>query len=141
MATGPDLSKEFPRSPRQEMAGLVWVPRMLDKARASLHGQLGEYIFPCPMDKVVLEFLQIDADDFAKMAIGKTDAEIQSWIQQTAGGAADEKRLATNSVILEKKPDTPEKQEKFRRLRDAIDPTRPDIQTWSSLIDLEEGRS
>jgi hypothetical protein len=37
----PDLTKTFPRSPNEKMAGLVHLPRMLDKARAKEKGLLG----------------------------------------------------------------------------------------------------
>ena len=55
-----DLTKSFPRNPKIKMGGLVMVPRMIDKARAYNAKTLGEYIFPCPLDKIVLEFLDID---------------------------------------------------------------------------------
>ena len=35
-----DLSKAFPRSPKQEMAGLVHLPRIIDKGRAYKENKL-----------------------------------------------------------------------------------------------------
>ena len=52
-----DLTQSFPRSPKMKMSGLVMVPRMIDKARAYNAEALGEYIFPCPLDKIILKFL------------------------------------------------------------------------------------
>jgi len=43
-----DLSKAFPRSPKQEMAGLVHLPRIIDKGRAYKENKLADYIFPLP---------------------------------------------------------------------------------------------
>jgi hypothetical protein len=61
-----NLNETFPRSPRDKMNGLVFLPRMIDKARAFKQNSLGEYIFPCPLDKKILEFLKIDVEEWAK---------------------------------------------------------------------------
>ncbi len=45
-----DLTKEYPRSPRETLAGYVIAARMLDKCRAAISGTLGEYHFDCPLD-------------------------------------------------------------------------------------------
>ena len=38
-----DLTKTFPRSPREKIAGLAHLPRMIDKARALENGSITEY--------------------------------------------------------------------------------------------------
>jgi Domain of unknown function (DUF5069) len=38
-----DLTKGVPRSPYQEMGGIVFLPRAIDKMRAHLAGTKGEY--------------------------------------------------------------------------------------------------
>ena len=43
-------------------------------------------------------------------------------------------------MMLARGPSTPEKQASYNRLRDAIDPSRTDLTSWSDLQDLEEGR-
>src|SRR5207249_4770630 len=42
-AAAPDLTKRPPRSPRLRLGGYVLLPRMLDKGRAEIAGQAGEY--------------------------------------------------------------------------------------------------
>ena len=74
-----DLTQSFPRSPKVKLAGLVHLPRMLDKAKAFNAGTLGEYFFPCPLDDIILEFLQTDSASLAKMVTEKSEAEIASW--------------------------------------------------------------
>src|SRR3954463_4063422 len=49
-ATAKDLTAEEPRAPGVDVDGYVWLPRMLDKARATLAGSAGEYLFGCPVD-------------------------------------------------------------------------------------------
>ncbi|MEO5656188.1 MAG: DUF5069 domain-containing protein, partial [Nitrospiria bacterium] len=50
-----DLSREVPRSPRDRLGGLVHLGRMIDKARAKSAGTLSDYLYPCPLDQVLLE--------------------------------------------------------------------------------------
>ncbi len=40
-----DLTKDYPRSPRETLAGYVIAARMLDKCRAVIAGTAGEYRF------------------------------------------------------------------------------------------------
>jgi len=77
----PDLSQHPPRSPRVRLGGFVHLPRFLDKARAAAAGTLGEYIFPCPMDKRMLAFLGLEADAFLdQVKAGRSDTEILAWV-------------------------------------------------------------
>ena len=135
----PDLRKVYPRSPREQMADLVWVPRMVDKARAACRDRLGDYLFPCPMDQMLLDFLGVEASEFQK-AVQRPDSEIESWLKEKLNKISPKKRQEFNQSILNKQPDSPDKWDKFNRLRKKIDPARTDITTWAGLIDLEEGR-
>ena len=74
-----DLSRAFPRSPKQKMAGLAHLTRMIDKGRAFKTKKLANYIYPCPLDKIILNFLRIEADKFAKMTIEKKAEDICDW--------------------------------------------------------------
>src|SRR4051812_6570991 len=55
----PDLTLEEPRPFGLELEGYAWLPRMLDKARASLAGTAGEYQFGCPVDHTCMARLGI----------------------------------------------------------------------------------
>jgi hypothetical protein len=80
-----DLSKEFPRSPRETIAGYVIAARCLDKCRSVLAGTAGEYHSGCPLDLFFLEFAGIPYDDFkAFVATGATDTEVEAWITEKA---------------------------------------------------------
>lgn len=80
-----DLTRDFPRSPRETLGGYVLAARMLDKCRATLNQTNGEYHFNCPLDKRILEFTGIDADAFKDfVATGASDQEVGEWIKSHA---------------------------------------------------------
>ena len=135
-----DLSRAFPRSPKQEMAGLVHLPRMIDKGRAYKENKLADYIFPCPLDKIILSFLRIDAEVFTNMIIEKKDEEINEWAKEIIKSKPQSNLDITNNQILERRPDSKDRFEYFNELRNKIDSSRTDVNTWAELIDLEEGR-
>jgi quercetin dioxygenase-like cupin family protein len=54
-----DLSMETPRGLDAELEGYAWLPRMLDKARATLAGTSGSYLFGCPIDHTCMARLGI----------------------------------------------------------------------------------
>jgi quercetin dioxygenase-like cupin family protein len=77
--TAKDLTVEEPRGLDAELEGYAWLPRMLDKARASLAGTAGRYQFGCPVDhtcmarlgvapELVLDLAARHADDHAVLS-------------------------------------------------------------------------
>jgi len=135
-----DLSRAFPRSPKQEMAGLVHLPRIIDKGRAYKENKLADYIFPCPLDKIILNFLKVDTEVFANMTRDKKDAEINDWAKEQTKSKSQSDLDFINKQILERRPDSEDRLDYFNDLRNKIDPSRTDVETWADLIDLEEGR-
>lgn len=80
-----DLTKDYPRSPRETLGGYVIACRAVDKCRAVLAGTGGEYHSGCPLDKMFLDFAEIPYDKFREfVATGATDEEIASWIEKNA---------------------------------------------------------
>jgi len=136
-----DLSRDFPRSPKQKIAGLVHLARMIDKGRAYKKKNLADYIYPCPLDKIILNFLQVDAETFAKMVLDKNDSEISNWAEELTKSKSSSEISFINKQILDRKPDTQDRLKYFNEIRDKIDPSRSDIITWVDLLDLEEGRT
>ncbi|HET7559172.1 MAG TPA: DUF5069 domain-containing protein [Limnochordia bacterium] len=62
-----------PRGRDVVIGGYPWLARMTDKARAKLDGTIGDYIYPCPIDRRVLDEYGISADDFLKIVAEATD--------------------------------------------------------------------
>ena len=83
--SAPDLTKRPPRSPRIRLGGYVLLPRMLDKGRAEIAGQSGDYHYNCPLDQHFVNFVGIDPAALRKeLAAGKGDGEILNWVNETA---------------------------------------------------------
>ena len=135
-----DLSKVFPRSPKQKMAGLVHLGRMIDKGRAYKEKKLADYIYPCPLDKIILNFLCVEADTFANITVEKKDEEISNWVKELIKSKTPNDLVLINKIILEKKPDSEDRLKYYNKTRDKIDPSRSELTTWVDLMDLEEGR-
>jgi len=136
----PDLTETFPKSPRERLGGLLHLPRMLDKARAKDAGLLGEYLYPCPLDKILLEFLGLDAEAILQVASEKGNLEVLSWIQERGKTHRPEEVEAWNTAFLNRGPEDEEGLRRFTKARKRIAPEREDISAWVDLIDLDEGR-
>src|SRR4051794_14204930 len=59
IAAAKDLTVEQPRPMDAELDGYAWLPRMLDKARATLAGTVGTYLFGCPVDHTCMARLGV----------------------------------------------------------------------------------
>lgn len=138
-----DLTKEYPRSPRETLAGYVIAARMLDKCRAMLAGTAGEYHFDCPLDNQFLGFTGIGAEQFkAFVATGATDAEVATWIEQNSKIKERPEIVAWNNKLRATRPcDMPIELQQF--LEDYIPKFVPKsrlVYVWFDVYDLEEGR-
>lgn len=77
-----DLTKDFPRSPYDMLAGIVMLPRTIDKCRATISGTNGEYHYGCPMDVPVLKFLKVSEEEFMKNVKDlKVDDAVEKWVK------------------------------------------------------------
>ena len=70
-----DLTKTYPRSPYAKLGNLYMLGRTVDKARAKLDGDLGEYLYDCPLDKILFSFLQISAGQLLRIVSEVTEAD------------------------------------------------------------------
>lgn len=135
-----DLTREFPRSPQERLGGYAHLARMADKARAKAAGTLGEYIYPCPLDKALLDFLGIDPEAFLKTAAARDDAGVIDWVGRNAKVHTPEQIDAWSRAFLSRTPDNEESRQRFLKTRERVAPNRTDITGWIDLLDLEEGR-
>src|ERR1043166_5997953 len=72
-----DLTKEAPRSPRVRVGGYVILGRTIDKCRALIAGNIGEYHFDCPLDNMLFGFKGVKGVDFkAQIENGASDDQM-----------------------------------------------------------------
>jgi hypothetical protein len=111
MATDFRDGKTFPRRGREPIGDALWLARLFDKARAAAAGAIFDYIYPCPMDKGVMERWRISHDEFEEAITSHTtDQAIGEWLvtrttPERIGGAnrwlLDEKKASLDRQDFE----------------------------------------
>ncbi len=140
-----DLTQHPPRSPRVRLGGLVILPRMIDKARATKAGKNGEYNYGCSLDKNVLDFLGIDAGELkAQIDKGLGDGELLAWLLANAKKPRSGQEIDAFSTYHEKRaPGSPGSRAKLSDYQSSTPAgaKRDDITTWFDVLDLDDHQS
>jgi len=142
--TSIDLTKEFPRSPRDiSIAGYVVAARCVDKCRAVLAETNGEYHSGCPLDLVWLDFVGIKYSAFKKfIATGADDAAVSEWVAKKAKQKSRSAVIAWNNSMRDMRIGSMSmKLQKF--LEDYIPANLPENKppyVWFDVYDIEEKR-
>lgn len=138
-----DLTKTFPRSPRETLEGYVVAARALDKCRAVLAGTAGEYHFDCPLDRQFFDFTGIDSNAFKNVvAGGATDAEVATWIGQHSKIKEQAEIVAWNNKLRYMRLcDMPPETQVFLEgyIAQFVSRNRP-VYVWFDVYDIEEER-
>ncbi|MEB3188329.1 MAG: DUF5069 domain-containing protein [bacterium] len=139
-----DLTRDVPRSPYEELSGIPWLARLIDKARAMEAGTLGEYIpYPCGGDRGFLETVGIAPEALRQViADGAEDEAIAGWVRENWAEDAEERLVGYRA--RQRGPVAPESAGYFAGARAALAAARPDldlsaIDNFSKLICAEEG--
>ena len=138
-----DLTHEFPRSPRETLAGYVLAARVLDKCRAAIAGTLGEYHFYCPLDRLFFEFTGINSELFRSfVATGADDAAVATWITEHATAHSQIEIIKWNNRIRETRLGDmpPEIQEFLEGYINKHLPAGRVVYRWLDVYDIEEQR-
>jgi hypothetical protein len=139
--SAPDLTKRPPRSGRCRLGGYALLPRMLDKARATIAGTNGEYHYDCPLDQHILSFLGLKPDELREqLATGQGDGEILEWITAHATLKRSAWEIEQWSDFMQRRgPDSDEETlTYFAQAVGKFTRTREDIRTWADLLDLDD---
>ena len=140
-----DLTQHPPRSPRVRLGGLVILPRMIDKARATKAGKNGEYTYGCSLDRNVLDFLGVEADSLkAQIDKGLGDGEILTWMMANAQKPRQAYEIAAFSAFHEQRaPSAPGGRAKVSEYQSSTPAgaKREDIITWFDVLDLDDHQS
>jgi hypothetical protein len=137
--TGKDLTKEPPRSPRIRVGGYAILGRTIDKCRALVGGNIGEYHFDCPLDNTLFGFKGVKGDDFkAQIEQGASDQELVEWLNRSGEKKTpDEIRRWAEEVEAGSLYNDPEKRDFFSEeaKKLGLDPAKTTTFEWLELDD------
>lgn len=136
----------YPKSPNDQVSGMIYFGRMLDKIRLHARGELPEAYHKNmgamrSADGVCLNFLRINYDHLKKRVLeGGTDEEILEWCYDKGRRLNQGDLTVWNEFMRKfgwKDSATPvlEQQKQAAGISD-----RADIETIAQFIDWEEGR-
>ena len=134
----PDLSQHPPRSPRVQLGGYVHLPRLLDKARATVAGKAGEYHYNCPMDQNFFAFTGIGHEAvLAEVKKGLSDSEMLAWVRASTKRQPSE-IAAFSAWLADHAPGGAPGHEWFGEVIKAGAPDRDDVHGFFELLDLDD---
>jgi len=134
----------YPRSPYDQEGGMYYFPRMLDKIRLHLKGELSEDYheqFGNGFDGRCCSFLKVShADVLEQVKAGKSDAEVLAWCYETGHKADDSDILLFNDFMSKRgwRDNASDYIAEIKAKSNISD--RDDVQTFFDLIELDEGR-
>ena len=135
-----DLTQGPPRSPRDELGGITFLPRTIDKMRANLAGTLGEYKAKVGYSERLFAFLDVTADEFeAVVAANADDAGVLAALMERAPRSAAEIE-AFNEQARSYPQDEASRQRHQMLLEEAGYGHRTDITSMFDRLDLDDGR-
>jgi len=139
----PNLTQRPPRSPRVRLGGYAMLPRVLDKARALLVGQQGDYKYGNPMDQHFFQFTGIAQDALLEQVkTGAGDWELLQWVNANATTKRAAHEIRAWSAYLETMPiGDAEDLEWFAAQAKRLNPARSDLQTVMDYLDADDHAS
>ena len=135
----PDLTQRPPRSPRLRLGGYSVLPRILDKARATLVGKAGEYKYGSSMDQNFFRFTGITPEALLEQVrSGAGDWNVLLWVN-TQGSPRAPHEIRAWSDWLESMPvGDAEDLEWFAAQARRIHPLRSDLHTVMDYLDADD---
>lgn len=135
-----DLTKDYPRGPREQLDGMMILPRAIDKARAQLEDKLGEYVYyGCRFNLKLFNTLGVTEDEFLDaVRTTQNDDGVLEWIRDFV--RPERPKVEQMNAWVQNNPPAPEERQKFCDELEALDPGNDSVNTWTELIELEEGQ-
>ena len=139
-----DLTKEYPRSPRETLGGYVIAARSVDKCRAALLGINGEYnYYPCSLASHLFDFTGITQEKFKEfVATGATDDEIAEWLKSKSRVQDKMEIIRWNYRLRDMRiSEMPDGAQEYLEeyVEESVPKHRP-VYVWFDVYDLEEER-
>lgn len=139
-----DLTAGPPRSAYcRDVAGIVGLARIAEKARAWKCGKLGEYDYgnDAGLDPMVLGWLGLSQEEFGEAAYeNPNDVELGSWVLARARKTQEEIAAFNRQTVKVGPKDDAQRAYLAGEVR-KLDPSRKDIVGWFKLTDLDDEKS
>ncbi len=136
--SSPDLTQFPPRSPRVTLGGYVHLPRLIDKARATLAGKNGEYSYNCALDGHFFAFTGIAPKAMlAEVKRARNDSEVLVWVRKKAKRLPSEV-AAWSAWMTARAPGGTKGHEWFGESIKAAARERDDICGFFDLLDMDD---
>ncbi|MEP7014621.1 MAG: DUF5069 domain-containing protein [Verrucomicrobiota bacterium] len=137
--TGKDLTKEAPRSPRIRVGGYAILGRTIDKCRALVAGNIGDYHFDCPLDNMLFGFKDVKGPDFkTQIENGSSDQQMAEWLDRSgAKKTPEEIKKWSDEVEAGSMYNVPEKRDYFveETKKLGLDPEKATTFDWLEADD------
>jgi hypothetical protein len=140
------MSEKFPRSPYDAVRGLVYFPRMLDKARLHAAGELPEVYHKhlgVDFDGRCLKLLGVSYEAVReRLRVGDSDEKILEWCYEHGRGPTEEE-VEIWSAFMSKRGWRDEARPRidFRLEEAGLSDQKSRVATMFDFIDIDEGRT
>ena len=136
----------YPRSPRETMAGWIYLPRYIDKIRLHLAGRLHpdyQPNFGKGFDGLWLNAAGVTHERMIGVVQNSiTDGEVCDWVRQNVEASPAAKAVHREAMLNRPAPDDTAGQERVRqRKAESGLAGRDDVTTFVDLIDADEKRT
>lgn len=138
-----DLTRQPPRRPSNtNMAGIVGLARMIDKARAHNEETLEPYVYgdDSNLDTEVLELIGMQAEEFAAAADAMSDEELVECVRERIRAISrTQKEIdAFNRERIQREPYDERHRQLLRERLAQYAPDRTDIKTIFASLELDD---
>jgi hypothetical protein len=133
----------YPRSGREQLGGIVFLPRSIDKMRAQIAGTVGEYNAMRGLSNRLFELFGITAEQFMEAVRQSPDDEsVLRWLREHAPKQPTMQEIEEyNQRVLSAGPANDEAKARYRANLERLGfGDRTDVTTHVDAEDLEEGR-
>lgn len=135
-----DLTKQPPRSPYEQLGGIYFLPRTIDKMRAYIAGTVGEYRATSGFSTTIFDLFGVTPEEFEEIVkANESDEQILKVLMErrpvTRGEIEEYNQRAINWPL-----DEAGKARHRKMLEDAGYGHRTDVETMFDRLDLDDGR-
>lgn len=130
-----DLRKHPPRSAREMLGGIYFLPRTIDKIRAKIAGTMGPYKIAPGISGYLFEWLGITEEQFTDVVRNaKSDEEIVRWLHANTDHA---KYAGLNEMLVNRGLRDDEHRAQMLPNYPVLE-GRPELRNWFEIFELDD---